>query len=66
MKPDDIMMGDESLSRIIPILRAAREELAEANCVSRDGRCPVEGCNQDGECYLWRCEHPHAPKEGNK
>jgi len=32
-------------------------------CVSPIG-CPrVAGeCSKEGECYLWRCEHPHAPK----
>lgn len=26
--------------------------------------CPVAvgECEADGECYLARCEHPHAPK----
>lgn len=26
--------------------------------------CPVAAgeCEADGECYLARCEHPHAPK----
>jgi hypothetical protein len=32
------------------------------NCLAE--RCPVAAgeCARDGECYLWRCEHPHAPK----
>jgi hypothetical protein len=32
------------------------------NCLAE--RCPVVAgeCDRDGECYLWRCEHPHAPK----
>lgn len=33
-------------------------------CASNDGICPVAKgeCERDGECYIWRCEHPHAPK----
>jgi hypothetical protein len=31
-------------------------------CVA--GACPVAKgeCDQEGECYLWRCENPQAPK----
>jgi len=34
------------------------------NCVAPGGVCPVvKGeCEKDVECYLARCEHPHAPK----
>lgn len=31
-------------------------------CISNTGSCVVHGCEDDGECYLWRCENPHAPK----
>lgn len=36
-------------------------------CVSHDGKCPVKAgeCERDGECYLWRCEHEHAPRPGS-
>jgi len=32
------------------------------NCLA--DRCPVAAgeCDREGECYLWRCENPHAPK----
>lgn len=32
-------------------------------CVSKSGACPVNGCDEEGECYLWRCEHPDAPEK---
>jgi hypothetical protein len=34
------------------------------NCVLSPLPCPVvDGeCDRDGECYVWRCENPHAPK----
>jgi hypothetical protein len=28
-------------------------------CVSKTGVCPVLGCEQDGECYIERCERTH-------
>lgn len=31
-------------------------------CVSKSGVCPVLGCDEDGECYLWRCDNQDAPK----
>lgn len=43
---------------------AQRSQAIEAvKCISRIG-CPVAAgeCDKDGECYLWRCENPHAPK----
>jgi len=32
-------------------------------CVSPIG-CPVAAgeCSKAGECYIWRIDHPHAPK----
>lgn len=34
------------------------------NCILSPLPCPVVAgeCDREGECYLWRCEHPHAPK----
>lgn len=34
------------------------------NCVCATGQCPVAKgeCDADGECYIWRCENPNAPK----
>lgn len=33
-------------------------------CIDHTGRCHVAAgeCERDGECYLWRCENPHAPQ----
>ena len=22
----------------------------------------MKGCEEDGECFIWRCENPNAPK----
>lgn len=30
-------------------------------CILPEG-CPVDDCDEYGECYIFRCEHPHAPK----
>ena len=40
----------------------SHEDLPQPRCISKSGECPVKGCAEDGECYLWRCENPHAPK----
>jgi hypothetical protein len=33
-------------------------------CILDPLPCPVVAgeCDRDGECYIWRCENPHAPK----
>jgi len=38
------------------------ERVTRLRCVSKSGECPVRGCEADGECYLWRCSNPSAPK----
>ena len=40
----------------------SNEDLPQPACVAPGGVCPVVGCAEDGECYLWRCVNPHAPK----
>jgi len=39
------------------------EKSQAMKCVSPLG-CPLADgqCSKDGECFLWRCEHPHSPK----
>jgi hypothetical protein len=41
--------------------RLAKRRIA-SHCISKSGACPCDGCEEDGECYLWRCENPHAPE----
>ena len=41
---------------------AALRPTKTVKCVLHDCAVYAGECERDGECYVWRCENPHAPK----
>ena len=56
------MTAAEMVCHICKQPKYAQSAAQHVPCIAPGGVCHAVGCDEAGECYLWRCEHPHAPK----